>query len=203
MGDTLVEVALRVRAQHGEVRSGTPPPSASGGRTSQESGCIASIRSPLSTAPGAPPGQPGGVVLGAMGEPVVASPEGLVVLDCSTGTLERRVPIEQDRPENRAKDIKVEGGGRVWVGTMAFDRRPRNGALYRVSGGRVTRVVDGLTIPDRRIRRAVRAALPRRHGPLRHRRVRPGRCDGCPQRSPAVPRSQPRPALAGRHDRQL
>ena len=53
-------------------------------------------------------GQPGGVVLGATGDPVVASPEGLAVLDRSTGTLDLRVPIEQDRPENRANDIKVD-----------------------------------------------------------------------------------------------
>ena len=79
-------------------------------------------------------GQPGGVVLGAMGEPVVASPEGLVVLDRGTGAMDLRVPIEQDRHEYRANDIKVEGRGRVWVGTMAFDRRPRNAALYRVDG---------------------------------------------------------------------
>ena len=37
---------------------------------------------------------------------------------------------------------------RVWVGTMAFDKRPRNAALYRVEGDRVTRVVDGLTISN-------------------------------------------------------
>ena len=35
-------------------------------------------------------GQPGGVVLGATGDPVVASPEGLAVLDRATGALELR-----------------------------------------------------------------------------------------------------------------
>ena len=49
---------------------------------------------------------------------------GLAVLDRSTGTLDLLIPIEQDRPENRANDIKVDGRGRVWVGTMAFDKRP-------------------------------------------------------------------------------
>ena len=29
---------------------------------------------------------------------------------------------------------------------MAYDKRPRNAALYRVDGGQVTRVADGLTI---------------------------------------------------------
>jgi sugar lactone lactonase YvrE len=94
------------------------------------------------------PGQPGGVVLDAAGEPVVASPDGLAVLDPSTGDMELRVPIERDRPENRANDVKVDDLGRAWVGTMAYDKRPRNAALYRVDGDRATCVVDGLTISN-------------------------------------------------------
>ena len=82
-------------------------------------------------------GQPGGVVLSAAGEPVVASPEGLAVLDRATGAMDLRVPIEQDRPENRANDVKIDDRGRAWVGTMAYDKRPRNAALYRVDGGKV------------------------------------------------------------------
>jgi sugar lactone lactonase YvrE len=93
-------------------------------------------------------GQPGGVVLDETGEPVVASPEGLAVLDRTTGTMNLRVPIEQDRTENRANDVKVDDRGRVWLGSMAFDKRPRNAALYRVDGDQVTCVVDGLTIAN-------------------------------------------------------
>ena len=70
------------------------------------------------------------------------------MLDRATGALEMRVPIEEGRPENRANDIKVDGKGRAWVGTMAFDKRPRNAALYRVDGETVTRVVDELTISN-------------------------------------------------------
>jgi sugar lactone lactonase YvrE len=88
------------------------------------------------------------VVLRATGEPVVASPEGLAVLDRSTGEMDLRVPIERDRAENRANDAKVDERGRVWVGTMAFDKRPRNAALYRVDGDRATCVVDDLTISN-------------------------------------------------------
>ena len=93
-------------------------------------------------------GQPGGVILSATGEPVVASPEGLAVLDRGTGRLDLRVPIERDRPENRANDVKVDDRGRAWVGTMAYDKRPRNAALYRVDGGGATRVIEGLTISN-------------------------------------------------------
>ena len=76
----------------------------------------------------------------------MASPEGLAVLDRSTGAMDLRVPIEQDKPENRANDAKTDSQGRVWVGTMAYDKRPRNAALYRVDHGKATRVAGGLTI---------------------------------------------------------
>lgn len=74
--------------------------------------------------------QPGGVVLDQAGEPVVASPEGLSVRDRGSCRTTLRVPIEHDRPENRANDVKVDDQGRAWVGTMAFDKRPGNAALY-------------------------------------------------------------------------
>jgi sugar lactone lactonase YvrE len=93
-------------------------------------------------------GQPGGVVLDSAGEPVIAAPGVLAVLDRATGAADLRVPIEDDRPENRANDIKVDSHGRAWVGTMAYDKRPGNAALYLVEGDRVDRVVDGLTISN-------------------------------------------------------
>ena len=148
MGDTPVEVALRIRAEHAEG----PLWDAATARlwwvdiTAERVHCFdpqSGNDSSWSTC-----GQPGGVVLNAAGEPVVASPDGLAVLDRGTGTMDLRVPIEQDRPENRANDVQVDGRGRAWVGTMAFDKRPRNAALYRVDGGKVTCVVDGLTISN-------------------------------------------------------
>lgn len=92
--------------------------------------------------------EPGGVILSASGEPIVAIPVGLAALERTTGELELRVVIEQDRPENRTNDVKVDPRGRAWVGTMAFDKRPRNGALYRVDGEVASCVVDGLTISN-------------------------------------------------------
>ena len=146
MGDNRVEVALSVRAEHAEG----PLWDAAPGRlwwvdiTGERVHCFdpqTGTDSSWST-----PGQPGGVVLSAAGEPVVASPEGLAVLDRSTGTMDLRVLIEGDKPGNRANDAKTDARGRVWVGTMAYDKRPRSAALYRVEGGKVTRMADGLTI---------------------------------------------------------
>ena len=146
MGDTAVEVALSIRAEHAEG----PMWDAATGRlwwvdiTGQRVHCFDPASGNDSS--WATAGQPGGVLLGAAGEPVVASPAGLAVLDRSTGTMDLRVPVERDRTENRANDVRTDGRGRAWVGTMAYDKRPRNAALYRVDGGRATCAVDGLTI---------------------------------------------------------
>jgi sugar lactone lactonase YvrE len=148
MGDTPVEVALSVRAQHAEG----PLWDAATDRlwwvdiAGERVHCF----DPASSADcsWSTGGQPGGVVVGSAGEPVVATPDGLAVLDTATGTLDLRVPIEQSRPENRANDAKVDDRGRAWVGTMAYDKRPGNAALYRVDGGTATCVVDGLTISN-------------------------------------------------------
>jgi sugar lactone lactonase YvrE len=94
------------------------------------------------------PWQPGGVVLNTGGRPVVAAPDGLVRLDPDSGRTTPLVPIEDDKPENRANDAKTDAHGRCWVGTMPFDKRPGNAGLYRVDRRVVTRVVDGLTISN-------------------------------------------------------
>jgi len=146
MGDIRVEVALSIRAEHAEG----PVWDAATARlwwvdiTGQRVHCFDPASGNHSS--WATCGQPGGVVLSAAGEPVVASPEGLALLDRGTGTMDLRVPVERDRPENRANDIKTDGRGRAWVGTMAYDKRPRNAALYRIDGAEVTRVAEGLTI---------------------------------------------------------
>lgn len=94
------------------------------------------------------PWQPGGVVLDTHGRPVVAAPGGLVDLDTDTGAMTLRTAIEGDKPENRANDVSVDSRGRCWLGTMAFDKRPGNAALYLVDSGVVTCAVDGLTISN-------------------------------------------------------
>ena len=159
MGDIPVEVALHIRAQHAEG----PLWDAATERlwwvdiTWQRVHCFdPRSGSDISWSTS---GQPGGVVLSTAGEPVVASPAGLAVLDRETGSLDLRVPVEQDRNENRANDIKTDSRGRAWVGTMALDKRPGNGALYRIDGCQVTRVVAGLTIANG-------PALDERHGRL-------------------------------------
>lgn len=148
MGDIAVDVAAQIGAEHGEG----PLWDAATARlwwvdiTGQRVHCF----DPASGSDCSWPtlGQPGGVVIDAAGEAVVAAPDGLARLDQASGSARLCVPIEHDRPENRANDAKVDPRGRVWVGTMAFDKREGNAALYRVDGDVVTRVVDGLTISN-------------------------------------------------------
>jgi sugar lactone lactonase YvrE len=148
MGDLAVEVALHIRAQHAEG----PAWDAATERlwwvdiTGERVHCFDPLSS--SDISWSTTGQPGGVILTTAGQPVVASPEGLAVLDQNTGELDVRVPVEQDMAHNRANDVKVDSHGRAWLGTMAFDKRPGGGALYRVEGSKVIRVVDRLTIAN-------------------------------------------------------
>jgi sugar lactone lactonase YvrE len=148
MGDSPVEAVLDVRAQHAEG----PLWDAGTSRLwwvdimGERVHCFdpeSSNDTSWSTS-----GQPGGVVLSSAGHPVVAAPGGLALLDRGTGSTDLLVPIEPDRPENRANDAKVDSKGRLWVGTMAYDKRPRNAALYRVEGDTAICVVEGLTISN-------------------------------------------------------
>jgi sugar lactone lactonase YvrE len=77
-------------------------------------------------------------------------PDGLAVLDRSTTTASTRtlVPIEAHLLGNRSNDMKTDSLGRIWVGTMAYDRTPDAGGLYRVDGGQVQPAVAPLTISN-------------------------------------------------------
>ncbi|WUM96003.1 SMP-30/gluconolactonase/LRE family protein [Streptomyces sp. NBC_00322] len=60
-----------------------------------------------------------------------------------------------DRPEDsnavptRMNDGAADPAGRFWAGSMAYDATPGAGSLYRAApNGDVTRVLDGMTIPN-------------------------------------------------------
>ena len=73
------------------------------------------------------------MVLSTAGEPVMAGPEGLAVLDRSTGTMDLRVPVEQDKPENRANDAKTdsrdESGSAPWPMTNGHATERSTGSV--------------------------------------------------------------------------
>ncbi len=90
MGDIPVEAALSIRAEHAEG----PAWDAATARlwradiTGLRVHCFDPVSGNDSSRTTC--GQPGGVVLGAAGQPVAASPEGLAVLDRDTGAARRR-----------------------------------------------------------------------------------------------------------------
>lgn len=63
--------------------------------------------------------------------------------------VELLAPVELGRPENRLNDAKCDPAGRLWGGTMARERTPGRGALYRLDADlALTRVLDGVTLSN-------------------------------------------------------
>jgi sugar lactone lactonase YvrE len=63
--------------------------------------------------------------------------------------LELVCPIEADLPGNLMNDAKCDPAGRLWGGTLARDRSPGAGALYRLETDlSLTRVLTGSTISN-------------------------------------------------------
>jgi sugar lactone lactonase YvrE len=79
---------------------------------------------------------------------VLALADGFWLLDAGATAARPHRPVEADRPETRFNDGKVDGGGRFWAGTMAYDQRPGAGSLYRLGDGRVETMLDGVTISN-------------------------------------------------------
>jgi sugar lactone lactonase YvrE len=79
----------------------------------------------------------------------LALEDGIWVTDTDAGPACRAASIESDDPASRTNDAKCDRRGRLWVGSMAHDERPRAGSLYRVlADGSVERVLGDLTISN-------------------------------------------------------
>jgi sugar lactone lactonase YvrE len=94
-------------------------------------------------------GEPvGAAVPRAGGGLALATRTGFVLLD-EHGAVERTVAVEADEPQRRMNDAKCDHAGRLWGGTLSLELEPGSGALYRLDpGGTVTRVLDGLDLPN-------------------------------------------------------
>lgn len=104
----------------------------------------------------------GAVETRTFGEPVCAAaphPDGrllvafakrLAWVDWNSGAILQTIcEVEPDLPGNRANDGKLDPAGRFWIGTMSNDGSVAGaGALYRLDDGRLTRVLDNLTIAN-------------------------------------------------------
>jgi sugar lactone lactonase YvrE len=80
---------------------------------------------------------------------LLAVRDGFMSLDLATDAAAGLVEIEADRPVNRMNDGACDARGRCFAGTMAVDRSPGAGTLYRLDPDlSVHAVVDGLSISN-------------------------------------------------------
>jgi sugar lactone lactonase YvrE len=95
-------------------------------------------------------GQPvGAVMLRGESELLLAVRDGFASVDVTGGAVSELVAVEAHRPGNRMNDAACDAGGRCFAGTMALDRSPGAGALYRLDADlSVHRILAGLGISN-------------------------------------------------------
>lgn len=85
----------------------------------------------------------------AGGGVMVATQDGIEVLDFDTGALTVFADPESQFVENRLNDAKVGPGGAIWVGSMRLDASKPTGGLFRVTtGGSTERKESGITVSN-------------------------------------------------------
>ena len=77
--------------------------------------------------------KPGLAVPTKQGDLILGTSVGFVRLDLASGVLSPIIDPEQDLPNNRFNDGKVDPEGRLWAGTMGMDETPNVGSLYRLN----------------------------------------------------------------------
>lgn len=79
---------------------------------------------------------------------ILATENGIFVRDVASGALSLLAALEADRPDNRSNDGRVHQSGALWVGTMGKTAADGAGAIYHVAGQTVTRLFEGISIPN-------------------------------------------------------
>ncbi len=80
---------------------------------------------------------------------LIATQNGLELLDWESGDRHPVAPLEKDLPGNRPNDGKCDPYGRFWVGTMNRHGEKEKGALYRLDpDGRIERILDAVTLAN-------------------------------------------------------
>jgi sugar lactone lactonase YvrE len=86
------------------------------------------------------PAQEGGFLL--------AAENGFLLLS-DDGALTQLLPLFDKRPDLRFNDAKCDPAGRAFAGSVALDKKPGAGALYRLDAGpEAIRLLDGLTVAN-------------------------------------------------------
>ncbi|MDP7291971.1 MAG: SMP-30/gluconolactonase/LRE family protein [Verrucomicrobiota bacterium] len=93
--------------------------------------------------------KPGLAVPTKQGDLILGTSVGFVRLDLASGVLSPIIDPEQDLPNNRFNDGKVDPEGRLWAGTMGLDEAPNVGSLYRLNRNLSTdKLFDQVTISN-------------------------------------------------------
>ncbi len=79
---------------------------------------------------------------------LIATETALRLLDLGNGGLSLLTPLEADRPANRSNDGRADPCGGFWIGTMAHDASPGQGAIYRFYRGELRKLCGDMTIPN-------------------------------------------------------
>lgn len=89
-----------------------------------------------------------GLFLGEGRSVIVALEDGLSRLDLDTEQLTPLVTVEADHPNNRLNDVRCDGYGRLWIGTMNNNEQP-HANLYRYDlDGSLHQMETGLSISN-------------------------------------------------------
>jgi sugar lactone lactonase len=79
---------------------------------------------------------------------LLATEQGLFVRDIASGALTFYAALEADKPENRSNDGRTHISGALWISTMGKRAELQAGAIYHVANGHVTKIFDGISIPN-------------------------------------------------------
>ncbi len=79
---------------------------------------------------------------------LIASETRLFLFDLDSERREDVEGLEADNPRTRSNDGRADPWGGLWVSTMGKDAASGAGTIYRYYQGRLTPVVDNITIPN-------------------------------------------------------
>ncbi len=85
--------------------------------------------------------------LTTQGDYLLVSEERLSRWDPDTGALSDFLPFEPDGA-TRSNDARVDTHGSLWLSSIGLNAETGAGSLYRLHRGQLTRVLQGLTIPN-------------------------------------------------------
>ncbi|MDT1062826.1 SMP-30/gluconolactonase/LRE family protein [Paracoccus sp. CPCC 101403] len=79
---------------------------------------------------------------------LIASETALFRFDLRDGSRQHLVALEADRPDTRSNDGRADPQGGFWIGTMATDGSPGQGAIYRYYRGELRKLHSPVSIPN-------------------------------------------------------